>query len=88
MGWRYGTEYETLPLDVPENEEKASRAALRARLRCHKLMMDGRLTHEEIRAHYNRLSEADQADDVRMVEALQRLDFTLEPVVAVRSVAG
>lgn len=63
MGWRYGTEYETLPLNVPKNEEKASRAALRERLRCHKLMMDGKLTHEEIRAHYNRLAAADQGKD-------------------------
>ena len=26
-------------------------------------MMDGRLTHEEIRAHYNRLAAADQGKD-------------------------
>ena len=55
MGWRYGTDYETLPLDLPEEREKAARAALREQLRCHKLCMDGRLTHDEIRAHFQRL---------------------------------
>lgn len=63
MGWRYGTAYETLPLVTSEGEEKAARAALREQLRCHKLMMDGNLTHDEIRAHYNRLSEEDKGKD-------------------------
>ena len=63
MGWRYGTAYETLTLDVPEEEEKNARAALREQLRCHKLTMDGSLTHDEIRAHYQRLDKADQDKD-------------------------
>ena len=63
MGWRYGTAYETLPLDVSAEEEPAARAALREQLRCHKLMMDGNPTHEEIRAHYHRLDKADQDKD-------------------------
>lgn len=63
MGWRYGTAYETLPLDVPKQEERTARAALREQFRCHKLMMDGMLTHDEIRAHYNRLSEEDKGKD-------------------------
>ena len=63
MGWRYGRAYETLPLKVPESEEKTERAALREQLRCHKLMMDGVLTHDEVRAHYKRLPEADKGKD-------------------------
>ena len=63
MGWRYGTEYETLPLDVPAEEEKAARAALREQLRRHKLTMDGRPTHDEIRAHYQRLPKIYQDKD-------------------------
>ena len=63
MGWRYGTAYETLPLDVPNEEEKAARAALREQLRCHKLMMDGKLTQEKIRAHYQSLNKMDQDKD-------------------------
>jgi len=63
MGWRYGTAYETLPLDVSEKGEQSARSALREQLRCHKLMMDGKVTHDEIRAHYNRLSEEDKGKD-------------------------
>ncbi len=58
MGWRYGKEYETLPLDVPAADEKAARAALREQLRRHKLCMDGRPDRNEIHAHYRRLPRA------------------------------
>ena len=78
MGWRYGTDYETLPLDVPPEEEKAARAALREQLRCHKLCMDGRLTHDEIRAHYQRLPRVYQNKDWkpfnRLLELLKTFD--------------
>lgn len=78
MGWRYGTDYETLPLDIPAKQEKAERAALREQLRCHKLCMDGRLTHEEIRAHYQRLPKAYQDLDWKpfnnLLELLKRYD--------------
>ena len=70
MGWRYGTAYETLPLNVPKEAEKAARAALREQLRCHKLMMDGTLTHDEIRAHYQRLDKADQDKDWKLFNRL------------------
>ncbi|MBR0160834.1 MAG: hypothetical protein IJQ02_06120 [Oscillospiraceae bacterium] len=73
MGWRYGTAYETLPLSVPKEQEKEERTALRERLRCHKLMMDGRLTHDEIRAHYRRLSKADQDKDWKPFNTLLAL---------------
>ena len=78
MGWRYGRDYETLPLDVPAEEEKAARAALREQLRCHKLCMDGRLTHDEIRAHYQRLPHSYQDKDWkpfnRLLELLKKFD--------------
>lgn len=78
MGWRYGNEYETLPLDVPAEEEKAARAALREQLRCHKLCMDGKLNHEEIRAHYQRLPKAYQGKDWKPFNKLLELLKTLD----------
>ena len=63
MGWRYGTVYEKWKLKIPKDKQKAERAALREQMRCHKLMMNGRLTHDEIRAHWQRLSKADQGKD-------------------------
>ena len=64
MGWHKSDAYEKeLPLDVSPEQEKAARAALREQLRCHKLTMDGNLTHEEIREHYLHLRKADQGKD-------------------------
>ena len=63
MGWQHGDAYETLPLDVPAEQEAAARRALREQLRCHKLAMDGRLTRADIAAHYGHLSKADQGKD-------------------------
>ena len=78
MGWRYGTAYETLPLDVSPEEETAARAALREQLRCHKLCMDRHLTHDEIRAHYQRLPHRYQSKDWkpfnRLLELLKKFD--------------
>ena len=78
MGWRYGNAYETLPLDVPAEEEKEARAALREQLRCHKLSMDRHITHDEIRAHYQRLSRSYQDKDWRpfnrLLELLKKVD--------------
>ena len=63
MGWRYGTAYETLPLNAAPGEEAQQRAALREQLRCHRLMLDGPLTREAVRAHYLRLSAKDKDKD-------------------------
>ena len=63
MGWRFGREYETLPLPENAGEEKAARRTLREQLRCNKLMMDGELTEELIRAHWLSLPEEDQDKD-------------------------
>ena len=78
MGWHYGTDYETLNLDVPKEQRKNARAALREQLRCHKLSMDGILTHDEIRAHYQRLPKVYQDLDWkpfnRLLELLKEND--------------
>ena len=73
MGWRYGKEYETLPLYVPEEQEKAARTVLREQLRCHKLCMDGKPTHDEIRAHYLRLPRVYQDLDWKPFNRLLEL---------------
>ena len=78
MGWRYGKEYETLPLEVPKEQEKAARAALREQLRCHKLCMDGQLTHDEIRAHYQRLPRVYQDLDWKPFNRLLELLKSME----------
>jgi hypothetical protein len=79
MGWRYGADYETLPLpDMPSAEEKAARGALRELLRCHRLAMDGEPTDAEIAAHYALLDEADQDKDWKpfnsMLALLKKFD--------------
>ena len=78
MGWRCGRAYETLPLEAASGEEQAQRAALREQLRCHKLMLDGPLTSDAVRAHYLRLSEADKGKDWkpfnRLLELLKKFD--------------
>ena len=63
MGWRYGKDYETLPVKVSGEDEDEARAALREQLRCHKLCMNGNPTHDEIRAHYQRLPRRYQDKD-------------------------
>ena len=65
MGWRQGTEYETLSLEHPE-----SRQALREQLRIHKLAMDGELTEEQIRAHYFSLPPEDQDKDWKPLNSM------------------
>ena len=73
MGWHYGKAYERLPLDAGPEEEKEERSALREQLRCHKLCMDGRLSHDEIRAHYQRLPKAYQDLDWKPFNKLLEL---------------
>ena len=63
MGWRYGDDYETLPLPENTEDEKKARGDLREQLRVHKLMMDGELTDESIRAHWLSLPEEYQDKD-------------------------
>ena len=75
MGWRYGTEYETLPLDPDGKEE---RVTLREQLRIHRSTMDGDPTPEEVRAHYYTLPEKEQDKDWKplnsMLELLKKFD--------------
>ena len=62
MGWRNGDIYERAPVP-PGMDEKAYRKALREQTRCSKLVMDGELTQERIREHYQSLSEQDKGKD-------------------------
>lgn len=82
LGWVYGRDYETVPLPKgTENnspEGKAMRRALREQMRCHKLTMDTPATTEQIRDHYNTLSERDQDKDWKpfnsMLKILKKFD--------------
>ena len=77
MGWVYGKDYETVPLPdgvVPSSPEaKEMRNTIREQMRCHKLAMDGTVTTESIREHYNALSEEDQDKDWKPFNSLLKL---------------
>lgn len=83
MGWRFGAEYETVP--VPEGESLpegrsmyAERKAYREQMRRHKLTMDGVPSDEEIRAHYEALPETEKEKDYepfnRMLKLIKKFD--------------
>ena len=61
MGWVYGKDYENVPLpggtDPSSPKGKEMRNALREQMRCHKLAMDGTVSSEDIREHYESLPE-------------------------------
>ncbi len=67
MGWTQGTLYETAADDPKEQK------ALRERLRCHKLCMDGDPTDEEIHDHYLTLSPEEQDKDWKPFNSMLRL---------------
>ena len=60
MGWSYGDLYQKIP--APEGaDEKAYHLMLREQMRCHRLAMTGDdLTSEDIRKHYEELSDLDK----------------------------
>ncbi|MCR5072432.1 MAG: hypothetical protein K6A39_01215 [Clostridiales bacterium] len=65
MGWRYGDDYESVPMEayMPFGDEKEARRALREQMRRHKLMLSGDLTSERIRAHYFTLHKEEREKD-------------------------
>ena len=72
MGWRYGDEYEHVP--VPDGaDERAWRKMLREQMRCHKNVMDGELTKAQIRSHFNDLPEKDKNKDWLPFNSMLRL---------------
>lgn len=77
MGWVYGKDYETVPLpdgiESSSPEAKEMRDKFREQMRCHKLAMDGTVTTESIREHYNALSEEDQDKDWKPFNSLLKL---------------
>jgi len=70
MGWRYGNDYQTLPLP---DDGRAARRALREQLRCHVLAMDGDPSTEEIRLHFLSLPETEQDKDWKPFNSMLRL---------------
>ena len=77
MGWVYGMDYETVSLpgyiDPSSPEGTALRRTLREQMRCHKLVMDGIVTTEDIRDHYLALSEEDQDKDWKPLNSMLKL---------------
>ena len=79
MGWREGDDYERVA--VPEGaDDRSYRKMLREQMRCHRLAMDGELTHESVLAHYQGLAEGDKGKDwlpfnsmLRLIEAFDGL---------------
>ena len=78
MGWRQGDDYEHLPVRAPLRKRREARAALRERLRMHRLAMDGTLTEERVYEHYLALPESDKDKDWKpfnsMLELLKQFD--------------
>ena len=72
MGWRNGDIYEraSVPLGM---DERTYRKALREQTRCNKLVMDGELTEERIREHYQGLSEQDKGKDWKPFNTMLKL---------------
>lgn len=76
MGWTYGTDYETIPVDsiLPSGmSERQFRRILREQTRMHKLMMNGELTRKNILEHYHSLSEEDQGKDWKPFNSMLKL---------------
>ena len=73
MGWRFGREYETLPLPEDTPDAKNARGDLREQLRVNKLMMDGELSEELVRAHWLSLPEEYQDKDWKPFNTLLKL---------------
>ncbi|MBR3098420.1 MAG: hypothetical protein IKH18_02445 [Clostridia bacterium] len=74
MGWREGSEYETLPVTPAEGQsEKAARSALREQLRRHKQMKDGERSPEALRQHYLSLPKDVQGRDWMPFNSMLRL---------------
>lgn len=78
-GWHYGVDYETVPMELPEGaDESTARKQLREQTRQHKSMLDGELTEELARKHYENLPVSEQNKDIEpmnyMLKFIQRLD--------------
>ncbi len=72
MGWHYGTAYESVP--APRGvETNTYRKMLREQMRCHKLVMDGELTSEQIHEHYNHLPEPEKDKDWQPFNSMLKL---------------
>ena len=72
MGWHHGDDYERADVP-PDKDDRTYRKMLREQMRCHKLAMDGELTHEAILEHYQNLEEDDKGKDWLPFNNLLRL---------------
>ncbi len=72
MGWRCGDAYEhvTVPRGVEQN---AYRKMLREHTRCHKLTMNGPVSSEQIRAHYETLPDSEKQKDWQPFNSMLKL---------------
>ena len=72
MGWTYGDEYEyaTVPRGV---DKDVYHKMLREHMRRHKLTMDGELTSEQIREHYESLPEEEKDKDWQPFNSMLKL---------------
>ena len=61
-----------------EAEEASDRRALREQLRCHRNAMEGELTRERIRKHYEALSKEEKEQDRQFFNRLLKLIRTLD----------
>jgi hypothetical protein len=59
MGWKYGEDYSS----KAEREQK----------RIHKLMLDGELTSERVREHYDNLAESEKDKDTEPMNSMLKL---------------
>ena len=77
MGWKYGTEYQMLPLEkIPfaaGKDEKNARKMLRELLRLHELALGGEPTPEEIHEHYHSLVEPEKEKDYQPFNSMLKL---------------
>ena len=75
MAWREGDFYEdaACPPDLPLEKRAGWGKTLREQTRTHKLAMDGELTEEAIRRHYEELPEEEQGKDWKPFNNMLRL---------------
>ena len=77
MGWRYGNDYQQIPLEkIPFSagkDEQTVRKMLREQLRMHHLTLDGEPTEKEIFEHYCSLEESEKEKDYQPFNSMLKL---------------
>ena len=75
MGWVFGDSYKTDPSakDDDSEKEKIKRKVLRENMRVHELVMDGPLTEERVKKHYDELPEGEKQKDTEPMRVMLSL---------------